>query len=172
MHAARETGIEAAHRTHDVDALECVRSVLLEDGRILDGVFVWPRCPIDVARVGVPRRRRIRMVVCYLAFADNEMVRKDAANGFMESTADGFVGNFEWRKGGRASGVHFFHRFIKEMKGATRGVSLEIGASPVAFDCVAPLRYFPFKLDFAFERRFRQPDLHALPSRFDVANVD
>src|SRR5690348_9747745 len=63
MHATRQTRIEAAHRTHDVDTLEVIRPVLLEDRRVLNRVFVWTRRAVDVARIRVPRSRRIRMVV-------------------------------------------------------------------------------------------------------------
>src|SRR6266700_1460795 len=53
--AAGQAGVEAAHRPHDVDALEVVRPVLLEDGRVLDRVLVGPGRAVDVARARVPR---------------------------------------------------------------------------------------------------------------------
>src|SRR5262249_16103449 len=42
VHPARQAGIEAPHRAHDVDALEVLASVLLEDLQPLHGVLVGP----------------------------------------------------------------------------------------------------------------------------------
>src|SRR5579863_5713016 len=49
VHAAWEAGIEAAHRAHDVDALEVLWSVLFVNRRVLHGVLVGTRRPVDVA---------------------------------------------------------------------------------------------------------------------------
>src|ERR1700759_1089061 len=75
VHAARQAGVEGAHSPHDVDALEVLRPVLLEDRRVLDGVLVGTRRPVDIARTGVPRRRRVRLVVGDLALTDDHVVR-------------------------------------------------------------------------------------------------
>src|SRR5205085_74483 len=40
VHTAGQTRIEAPHRAHDIDAFKILRAVLLEDGRVLDGVLV------------------------------------------------------------------------------------------------------------------------------------
>ena len=61
--AAWQARIEAAHRAHDVDALEFFGAVLLEDGRVLHGIFVGTGRAVDIARIGIPRRGRIGMVV-------------------------------------------------------------------------------------------------------------
>src|ERR1700686_2305803 len=63
VHTARQTGIEAAHGAHDVDALEGVGSVLLEDRRVLYRVFVGAGGAVHVARRRVPWRRRVGVVV-------------------------------------------------------------------------------------------------------------
>ena len=47
VHAAGQAGIEAAHGTHNVDALEFIGAVLLKDRRVLHSVFVWPRGAIE-----------------------------------------------------------------------------------------------------------------------------
>src|SRR6185503_18595313 len=60
--AARQARVEAPHRPHDVDALEVVRSVLLEDRHVLHRVLVRPRGAVAVARARVPGRRRVRVV--------------------------------------------------------------------------------------------------------------
>ena len=73
MNAARQTRIEAAHGAHDVDAFEFVRSVLFEDGCVLNRIFVRAGCSIDVARAAIPRRRRVRMVICDLAISNHDM---------------------------------------------------------------------------------------------------
>ena len=95
VYAARQARIKAAHRAHDVDALEFVRPVLFEDRRILHRIFVRTRRSVDVARIGVPRRRRIRMIVRDLAVANHHVVREHAANRFVEAAADGVFRNFE-----------------------------------------------------------------------------
>src|SRR4029078_9054325 len=59
----RKTRVETAHRAHDVDALEVLPVVLLEDRLALYRILVRPRCAVAVPRVGVPRGRRIRVVV-------------------------------------------------------------------------------------------------------------
>src|SRR5690349_21317005 len=73
--AARQARIEAAHRAHDVDALEVVLAVLLEDRQALHRVLVRARRAEAVARARVPRRRRIRMVVRDLLVADHQVMR-------------------------------------------------------------------------------------------------
>src|SRR5271163_2230056 len=55
VHPARQARIEAVHRAHDVDPLEVLRTVLLEDRRVLHGVLVGPRRAVYVAGVAVPR---------------------------------------------------------------------------------------------------------------------
>src|SRR5579872_2145094 len=78
--ATRQAWVEAAHRPHDVDALEVVRPVLLEDRSALDGILVRTGGAVDVAWVSVPGGGRIRVVVGDLALADHEMVREHAAH--------------------------------------------------------------------------------------------
>ena len=51
VHAARQTRIEAANGPHNIDALEFVAPVLFEDRRVLNGIFVRARCPVDVPRL-------------------------------------------------------------------------------------------------------------------------
>src|SRR6185437_3094980 len=64
---AGQTGIKAAHGPHNVNALEVLGPVLFENGRVLHRVFVGTGSAVNVARVGVPARRRIRMVIGDLA---------------------------------------------------------------------------------------------------------
>src|SRR5260370_2901462 len=99
MYTARQAGIEAPYRAHDIDALEFVRSVLFEDWCILHRVLVRTWRAIDVARARVPRRGRIRMIIGNLTIADHHMMRQHAADSFIESPADGLAGNFEIRPG-------------------------------------------------------------------------
>src|SRR5208283_2209424 len=87
MDAARQARIETAHRAHDVYAFELVRSVLFEDGRVLDGIFIGSRRSVDIARIGVPRRGRVRMIVGDLAVPDDDVVRQHAADGFVEAAS-------------------------------------------------------------------------------------
>src|SRR5690349_2524706 len=91
MYAARQAGIEAANGPHDVDAFELVRTILLKDRCVLDGVLVWTSRPVDIARACIPRGRRIRMIVCDLPFLDHHVMGKDSAYRFVESTGDSLV---------------------------------------------------------------------------------
>src|SRR5579862_7786011 len=61
--AAGQARVEAAYRAHDVDALEVVAAVFLEDRRPLDRVLVRAGRAVDIARAGVPGRRRVGVVV-------------------------------------------------------------------------------------------------------------
>src|SRR5689334_19614885 len=94
VHAAGKARIETANRTHDVDALELVRSVLFEYRRVLYGVFVRSGRAIDIAWIGIPRSRRIWVVVGDLPAFDHDVMREDAAYRFVKAAADGFVRNF------------------------------------------------------------------------------
>src|SRR5579862_5743385 len=90
VHAAGQTRIETSDCAHNVDAFEFVSSILLEDRRVLDGVFVGAWGPVGVAGIGVPRRRGIRMIVGDLAVLDHNVMREHAADSFMEAAPDGF----------------------------------------------------------------------------------
>ena len=57
MDAARQAWVETANRAHDIDAAEILRSVLLKDGRVLDRIFIGPRCTVDITRTRIPGRR-------------------------------------------------------------------------------------------------------------------
>ncbi len=83
--AARQARIKAAHRAHDVDAFEFIRPVLLEDRRVLHRIFVRTRSSVNVARVGIPASRRIRMIVGDLAVANHDVMREHAAHRFVEA---------------------------------------------------------------------------------------
>ena len=95
VHAARQAWIEAANRTHDVDSLEFVRPVFLEDRRVLHRVFVGAWRAIRIARIGVPRRRRIGMIIGDLVLANHHVMRQDAAHRFVESASNRLFGNLE-----------------------------------------------------------------------------
>src|SRR5438046_2191392 len=67
VHPAWQAGVEAPHRAHDIDPLERVLAVLLEDRRVLYRILVRAGRAQRIARAGVPRRRRIRVIVGDLA---------------------------------------------------------------------------------------------------------
>ena len=112
------------------------------------------------------------MIIRDLPIANHEVVGENAANGFVETAADGFVRHLERREGRGASGMHFLHRLFEEVERATGSVSLEVSAGAVAFDSVGPLRDLPFEFRFRFRRRFGQPDFHAMASGLDVTDID
>src|SRR5581483_4570728 len=93
VHTTGQTRVEAAHRAHDVDALEVLPVVLLEDGLALYRILVWPRRAEAVARVGIPRGRRVRVIVGDLAVADHHVVAQYTTHRLGEAAADAFLGH-------------------------------------------------------------------------------
>src|ERR1700689_4521323 len=85
VHATGQTGIEASNRPHDVDALELIPAVFLEDRRVLHGILVGTWRAVGITRIGVPWRRRIRVIVGDLAFTGDDVMGKHAANGLVET---------------------------------------------------------------------------------------
>src|SRR4029077_5910732 len=156
VNTAWQAWIEAAHSAHDVDALKFVRTIVFKDRRVLHGVLVRSWCSINIARISVPRSGRIRMIICDLAAANDQVMRKNTADSFVKSATDGFVRNFERCERGRASSVHLRDCLLKEIISAGRGIRLKIRASTVALDRVAPFRNAPGKFDFRFGSGLRQ----------------
>src|SRR5215813_13208613 len=95
MNAARQAWVEAPHGAHDVDALEVIRAVLLEDWSVLHGILVGSRGPEDVTGVCVPGCRGIGVIVGNLTIANHHVMGQHATHSLVESTANGFIGNFE-----------------------------------------------------------------------------
>src|SRR5579875_211880 len=87
--AARQAGVEAAHCTHNIDALEVLRAVLLEDGGVLYGVLVRARSAIDITHAAVPGCWRIGMIIGNLAILDHQMMGKNATYCFVEAATNG-----------------------------------------------------------------------------------
>src|SRR5580700_10440571 len=133
VHAARQTRIETPHRTHDINSLELVRTVLLKDRSVLHSVLVWTGSAVDVAWIGIPGGRRIRVVVRDLAFFDHHVVREHATNSFVEAAANGFLRYLEIRPGFGMSGVQFRQRLFHEVQRGASGINLEVGSRPIAF---------------------------------------
>jgi hypothetical protein len=111
------------------------------------------------------------MVVCDLAATNDHVMRKDTSDGFVEATADGFIGNLERREGLGPSSAHVSERLLGEVKRASRGIGLEVSPGAVALESVAPLRNLPLKLDFRFGRRPGQQNFHAVAGSFDVTDI-
>src|SRR5579884_157700 len=132
MHATRQAGIEAAHRAHNVDALEVLRAVFLEDGRVLYGILVGARSAIDIAHAAIPWRRRIGMVVGDLAILDDHVMREDAAYRLMESATNGLLWYGEVGPGFGMPGAYLIKRLIDAVQSDGSGIGLEVGACPVA----------------------------------------
>src|SRR5580700_9120262 len=105
MYTAGQTRIEAAYRAHNIDSLEFVRPVLLKNGGVLHRVLVRTRSAVDISWIGIPRRRRIRMVICDLAIFDYHVMREHAANRFVEAAANRFLRYFKLRPGFGVSSV-------------------------------------------------------------------
>ena len=116
--AARQAGIEAADGPHDVDPLEVGPIVLLEDRLALDRVLVRTGGPELVARVGVPRGRRVGVVVRDLAAADDHVVGQDAADGLGEPDADRLVRHLELVPGLGVAGPDLGQRLLDEVQRA------------------------------------------------------
>ena len=153
VHAARQARVERAHRAHDVDALEVLRAVLLEDRRVLHGVLVGAGRAVDVARVGVPRRRRVGLVVGDLALADDHVVREHAARRLVEADADRLLGHLEVRPALRPPGADLGERLLQAVQPDERRVGLVVGARAVALDRVRLLGHLPLELHLGHARR-------------------
>src|SRR5271154_3855644 len=144
---ARQTRIEAAYSPHNVDSLELIGTVFFEDRRVLHRILVWTRGAVDIARIGVPGRWRIRMVVCDLALLNNHMMREHSANRFVEAAADGLFRHLELSPCFRVASVQLAQRFFHKVQCGAGGVDLEVSAGPIALDGVAPLGNLPLELD-------------------------
>src|SRR5580692_12459079 len=99
VHTTRQARIETPQGAHDVYTLEFVRPVFLEDRRVLYRIFVGSRRSIDVARIRVPRRWWVWMVICDFAVANHDVVRQHAAHSFVESATDSVLRHLELRPG-------------------------------------------------------------------------
>src|SRR3984957_9171769 len=172
VYAARQTGIEAAHSTHDVDSLEFVRAVLLEDRRILHCIFIRSRSSIHIAWVGIPGSRRIWVIVGDLVIANHDVMRQNSARRFVEAAANGFLRHLEIIPGLCTAGMQLRQRLLGKMKRARGCISLEISARPIPLDRVAPLWNLPLKLYLWFRHGLGQINLDALSGRLDIADVN
>src|SRR5262249_9104354 len=146
MYAAGQAGIEATYSAHNINAFEFLRSILLENRCILNGIFVGARSAIDIAWAGIPGRRWIGMVVRDLAVFDHHMVRKHAAHGFVEATANRLFGHGEVGPGGGTSRADLVKCFLNAVQGHYGRVRLEIGTRSVSLKCIAPPGNFPLDL--------------------------
>src|ERR1700728_3130660 len=172
MHAAREAWVKAANGAHNIDALELVGPIFFEDGRILHRIFIGTRSSVNITRIRVPGCWWIGMIVGYLAVANDNVMRKNAAHRFVEAAANRLLGNLEVRPGLRVACVKFGERLFDKVKRCCGGVGLEIGASAIPLDSIAPLGNLPLKLSFGFHRGFGQVDLDTVARRFYIGNVD
>jgi hydrogenase large subunit len=163
VHPARQAGVETAHGAHHVDAFEVLAVVLLEDRLALHGVLIGPRRSVAVPRAGVPRRRRIRVIVGDLAVADHHVVAEHPAHRLGEPAADAFVGDIELLPRLGAASADFGQRLLGEVQSAGGGVGLEVGPGPVTLECVAAvLRDLPLQFNRPLECGLGQVDQHAM----------
>src|SRR6516164_5657752 len=178
VHATGQAWVEAADRAHDIDALESVRRVLLEDRRVLHRILVRPGRAVDVADAGVPRSRRVRVVVGDLPTADHHVVRQHPAHRLGEPATVRFVGDAERLPRLGAPGPDLGQRLLGEVQRARRRVGLEVGAGPVALDRVGQRRtvliggHLPLERHLGPADRAGQVDQHAVAGGLDIAEVD
>src|ERR1700674_246097 len=118
MYATWQAGVEASHRPHDVNALELVWPIFLEDWRVLHRILVRPWCSINVARIRVPRRRWVWMIVRDLAVPNDDVMRQNAANRFVEAAADGILWHGKVRPGFGPSSMQFRQCLLNKVKGS------------------------------------------------------
>src|ERR1700679_2903774 len=145
MYAAGQARIETTHSAHNVDTLEILWTIIFKDRCVLHRIFIRARSSVDIARVRVPRRRRIGMVIRDFAFADHHVMGKHPTNRLVEPTADRFLGNLEVSPGGGAAGVQLPECLFYEVEGGCGSVRLEVSARPVPFKRIAPLRNLPLE---------------------------
>ena len=169
--AAGQARVEAAHRPHDVHALEVVRPVLLEDGHVLNRVLVGPGRAEAVAGAAVPRRRRVRVVVGDHPVLDHHVVGERAAHRLVEAAADRLVGHLEGGEHLDVAAAAALQPLLDEVQGHRRGVGDEVHPGPVALQRVGPPRDLPLQRGLRQLGAARQRDLHAVPGRLDVGRV-
>src|ERR1700730_13277579 len=169
MHTAWQTWVKAAHGAHDVDALELIRAILLEDGRVLHGIFIRSGGAIDVAHAAVPGSGRIGMVVSDLAALDDHVVRKRPAHGLVETATDGIPWYREVVPCPGVAGWNPSQRLVHKVQRDSRSIGLEVGAGAVALDGIAPLRNLPLELYRRLRGGFGQGDLDTVASCLDQA---
>src|SRR5687767_3822644 len=133
MYPAWQARIEAAHRAHDVDAFEVFAIAFFEDWQPLDRIFIWPWRAEVVTRAGIPRRRRIRVIVRDPAITNHHVMRQPAAHRFGEAAADRLVRHGERLPRLGVARLYLAHRAFDEVECARGGIGLEITARPVAF---------------------------------------
>src|SRR5215204_1528596 len=166
---AGQARIEAAHGTHDVDALEVVGAVLLEDRHAGHRVLVRARRPEGVGRRPVPRRRRVWMVVCDLAVPDHEVVREDSPDCLVEAASDTLVRHLELLEDLGLAGAHQLEGLLREVDRRRRRVGNEIDPGPIPLDGVGPLGHLPLEVGLGHGGRLGQVDLDAIARGFHVA---
>src|SRR5262245_57785992 len=172
MHSTRHARVKAPHYAHDVNPLEIIGHVLFEDGPTWHRILIGTRRAVNVARAGVPRRRRIRVIIGDFSIADNHVMREHAAYGLVEAAADRFLRRREFRPGPGSARPHFGERTLDKIKSRRRRIRLEVSPSAISLDGVAPPRDLPFKFGLRKHGSFRQIDLHAITCGLDVAYVD
>ena len=153
--------------------LKLLPVVLLEDRLALHRVLVRAGRAVDVARVGVPGRRRVRVVVGDLAVPDHHVVREHAAHRLGEAAAD--APRPAPRTAPRSWSARPGSRPAPSRRSAARTPPRRPGSSVRARSRSIVLLHcgiFHSKLDRALERRLGQVDLHAVPGGLDVADVD
>ena len=111
------------------------------------------------------------MVVSDLTLPYHDVVRQDAADGFVETAADSFFGNLEVIPRPGVAGVHFSQRLFHEMQRATGRVDLEVSSGAIPLDSITPLRHRPFEFLLGKRHGFGQIHFDAVAGRLDVANV-
>src|ERR1700723_3745725 len=132
VHATRQARVEATYRSHDVDPFELVWAVVLEDRRVLHRVFIGPGRSVNIAWVRVPRGRRIRMVICNFAVANNYVMREHSAHRLVEATSDGILRHFEVRPGFRIALMQLSQRLFGKIQSGAGSVNLEVSSRTVA----------------------------------------
>ena len=167
-----QTRIETSYRAHDIDAFKIIRPVLLEDRRVLHRVLVGPRRAVYISRIRIPRRRRIRMIIGDLAFANYHVMRKHAAHRFMEAAPDRLVRNLEICPGLRVAAMQISHRFFHKVERSRCRIRLEVSACTIPLNRITPLRNLPLELCLRQTRCLRQINLDAMPGGFDVSDID
>src|SRR6266853_1896708 len=89
----------------------------------------------------------------------------------METAADRLIRDFEIGPRSGASGVQLLHRSFREVKRASRGVSLEVSSRAIPLDRVAPFRNLPLELNLGQHCCLWKINLNALTSGFDVTDI-
>ena len=88
------------------------------------------------------------MIVGDLVIANHHVMRQHSANRLVEAASYRFFGNLEVIPRLCSAGMQLGECLFGEVKRGRSGIGLEVSASTITFNRIAPLGNLPLELDF------------------------